>query len=156
MPCPPPFLSFWETNGKLLPFFLLHPTMETPMISEERYPNLGIDIDGCIDEATIFFQFLSHCWKGKVYIITFRDDREKAVRDLARFNIRYDELILVDTFEAKAEVVARENIMIYFDDQPEMIKNMPDKVNVMLVRNGGNFCFKQRLWMMSNRTGRII
>jgi hypothetical protein len=62
----------------------------------------------------------------------------------------------VDTFEAKAEVVARENIMIYFDDQPEMIKNMPDKVNVMLVRNGGNFCFKQRLWMMSNRTGRII
>ena len=125
-------------------------------LTESPYPNLGIDIDGCIDEATIFFQFLSHCWKGKVYIITFRDDREKAVRDLARFNIRYDELILVDTFEAKAEVVARENIMIYFDDQPEMIKNMPDTVNVMLVRNGGNFCFDDKLWMMSNRTGRII
>jgi hypothetical protein len=117
-----PFLSFWETSGKLTTFFALQPPMETPMNSEVRYPNLGIDIDGCIDESPIFFQFLSHCWKGKVYILTFRDDREKAVRDLAKFNIRYDELILVDTFEAKAEVVARENIMIYFDDQPEMIK----------------------------------
>ena len=125
-------------------------------LTESPYPNLGIDIDGCIDEATIFFQFLSHCWKGKVYIITFRDNREKAIRDLARFNIRYDELILVDAFEAKAEVVARENIMIYFDDQPEMIKNMPDKVNVMLVRNGGNFCFNDKLWMMSKKTGRLI
>jgi len=125
-------------------------------LTEIPYPNLGIDIDGCIDESPIFFQFLSHCWKGKVTIITFRDDREKAIRDLAKFNIRYDELILVDSFEAKAEIVARENIQIYFDDQPEMIKNMPDKVNVMLVRNGGNFCFDDKLWLMSKKTGRMI
>jgi uncharacterized HAD superfamily protein len=125
-------------------------------VTEISYPNLGIDIDGCIDESPIFFQFLSHCWKGKVTIITFRDDREKAIRDLAKFNIRYDELILVDSFEAKAEIVARENIQIYFDDQPEMIKNMPDKVNVMLVRNGGNFCFDDKLWLMSKKTGRMI
>jgi hypothetical protein len=124
---PTPFNLSRKNVGKLSSAFACHNlSLETPMNSEVRYPNLGIDIDGCIDESPIFFQFLS------------------------------DELILVDTFEAKAEVVARENIMIYFDDQPEMIKNMPDKVNVMLVRNGGNFCFDQKLWMMSNRTGRII
>ena len=143
-------------NKELLKSQLGELTESLINLTESPYPNLGIDIDGCIDESPIFFQFLSHCWKGKVTIITFRDDREKAVIDLARFNIRYDELILVDSFEAKAEIVARENILIYFDDQPEMIKNMPDKVNVMLVRNGGNFCFDQKLWMMSKKTGRLI
>jgi hypothetical protein len=29
-------------------------------------------------------------------------------------------------------------------------------VNVMLVRNGGNFDFDSRLWVLSNKTGKLI
>lgn len=70
-------------------------------------------------------------------------------------NIRDDELILVDSFEAKAEVIVEKGIMAYFDDQPEMLKHVPPSVNVMLVRNGGNFCFEEKLWLFSESTGRL-
>jgi len=119
-------------------------------------PSLGIDLDGCVDEAPIFFNILTNAWPGKVFVITFRDDRAKAIRDLEKFSIRYDELILVRSFDAKAEVIAREGILVYFDDQPEMLKNIPSTVNVLLFRNGGNFCFKDKVWLMSERTGRIL
>ncbi len=74
-------------------------------------PTLGLDLDGCVDEAPIFFRLLSSCWPGKVVVITFRDDRAKAEADLARFGIRYDELVLVDSFDAKAEVIIRLGIL---------------------------------------------
>ena len=119
-------------------------------------PSLGLDLDGCVDEAPIFFNLLTNFWPGKVYVITYRSDRPKAVADLAKFNIRYDELVLVDSFDAKAEVIVREGILIYFDDQPEMLKNVPPTVNVMLVRNEGNFSFEDRLWTLSERTGRLL
>lgn len=119
-------------------------------------PSLGIDIDGCVDTAPIFFKLLTHHWPGKVFVISYRSDREKAIADLAKYDIRYDELILVDSFDAKAEVIQEEGILVYFDDQPEMLKNMPSTVNVMLVRNGGNFCFDDRLWLFSDRTAKLI
>jgi len=119
-------------------------------------PSLGIDIDGCIDECTSFFQILSKFWVGKVYIITYRRDRDKAVNDLQKFGIRYDELILVKSFDEKAEVIKRENISVYFDDQPEMLKNVSEHTSVMLVRNPGNFDFDDKLWMMSDKTGKLI
>jgi hypothetical protein len=125
-------------------------------LGETIYPSLGIDLDGCVDESPMFFQLLTGCWPGKVYVISYRSDREKAIGDLARFGIRYDELILVDSFDAKAKVVVDEGILVYFDDQPEMLKHMPARVNVMLVRNGGNFDFDAKLWMFSQKTGRLV
>lgn len=119
-------------------------------------PPLGLDIDGCIDEAPIFFNILSNSWPGDVIIITYRDDRQKAIDYLEKFNIYYDELILVDSFEAKAQVIQEKMIKFYFDDQPEMLKNVNPYCNVMLVRNEGNFCFDEKLWLMSNKTGKII
>jgi hypothetical protein len=123
---------------------------------ETPHPSLGIDLDGCVDEAPLFFRTLTHCWPGKVYVLTYRKDREKTVQDLASFRIKYDELILVDSFDAKAEVIAREGIMTYFDDQPEMLKNVGPHVNVMLVRNEGNFDFDDRRWMLSEKTGKLV
>jgi hypothetical protein len=41
-------------------------------------PSIGIDIDGCIDEAPIFFRILSHNWPGDVFIISFRKERASA------------------------------------------------------------------------------
>lgn len=108
---------------------------------------------GCIDEAPIFFKLLTANWPSKVYVISYRSDRAKAEAELLENDIRYDELILVDSFDAKAEIIVEKGIMVYFDDQPEVLKHVPPAVNVMLVRNGGNFCFDEKLWLFSEMTG---
>ncbi|PQO27599.1 hypothetical protein C5Y96_18910 [Blastopirellula marina] len=119
-------------------------------------PSIGIDLDGTIDEAPTFFRLLSHRWPGRVFIITFRDDRTKAEQRLAEFGIRYDELVLVTSLEAKADVIHRLGILIYFDDQDEAIQHVPHQVNVFKIRNGGNFDFDVNRWLYSDRTGRQV
>jgi hypothetical protein len=126
------------------------------MQDSETQPILGIDLDGCVDEAPLFFRTLTSVWRGKVIVITFRDDRQKAINVLDSFGIRYDELVLVNTFDAKSEVIIEKGVNAYFDDQPEMLRNIPASVNVMLVRNEGNFDFDDRKWMLSEKTGKII
>ncbi|MFN5329164.1 MAG: hypothetical protein ACK5DV_08290, partial [Planctomycetota bacterium] len=84
------------------------------------------------------------------------DDRAKAEQYLKEKNIRYDELILVKTFEEKAEVIKREGISLYYDDQPEMLQNVTPNCAVMLVRNGGNFDYEDKKWMFSNKTGKLV
>lgn len=120
------------------------------------YPSLGIDLDGCVDEFPIFFQLLTQYWPGKVYVITFRADKEKAISDLKSHNIRFDEVVLVKSLESKGDVIVDLGIMVYIDDQPEALKNIPLTVGVMLMRNEGNFDFDNRRWIMSNSTGRLI
>ena len=117
---------------------------------------LGLDLDGCITEAPKFFSAWSHSWPGRVIVITFRRDREKAIRDLADCEIRYDELVLVDRMDAKAAVIAEHGVTLYVDDQPEMLKNVPAGVSVMLFRNEGNFDFGDRKWMLSDQTGKLM
>jgi hypothetical protein len=119
-------------------------------------PTLGLDIDGCIDEAPAFFSILTNIWPGRVVIVTYRDNRSKAEADLARLGIRYDELVLVDSFDAKAQVIIEKGVMVYVDDQPEMLKNIPETVAVMLFRNSGNFDYNDNMWMFSRRTGKLV
>jgi hypothetical protein len=119
-------------------------------------PSIGIDLDGCVDESPLFFQSLTHSWPGSVYVISFRSDHAKAEAYLAQFNIRYDELILVPSFEAKAEVIRQKGILVFFDDQPEVLKHIPESVNVLLFRNGGNFDYEDRKWMFSDKTGKLV
>ena len=118
-------------------------TRESKILS----PSFGVDIDGCIDEAPIFFQILYQYWPGKVFIISFRDDCTKAIEVLDRYNIRYDELILVDSLEAKADAIKKHGILIFFDDQPECLKNVDSMRNVFLIRNGGNFDSDDQKWL---------
>ena len=120
------------------------------------HPSVGIDLDGCVDQAPIFFNLLTNCWKGKVFVVTYRTDREKSVADLRRYGIKFDELILVGSFDAKAEAIVENNILFYFDDQPEMVKHVPSTATVFLVRNEGNFCFDERLWLFSETTARLV
>ena len=124
--------------------------------SKFLHPSLGIDIDGCIDEAPMFFQTLSHVWPGKVFIVSYRDDRAKAEAVLFKHNIRFDELILVRSLDAKAEVIKKEGIMIFFDDQPECLQNVDTMRTVFLCRNEGNFDFGDQKWMVSDRTGKMV
>lgn len=119
-------------------------------------PTLGIDLDGCVDEAPGFFYLLSHVWPGDVIVITYRNDRAKAIADLERYRIKYTDVVLVDSFDGKAKVIAERQISYYIDDQPEMLKNVPAKVGVLLFRNEGNFDFEDRKWMLSDKTGKLI
>ncbi|MFM7110400.1 MAG: hypothetical protein ACKO9Z_07780 [Planctomycetota bacterium] len=121
-----------------------------------RYPAIGIDIDGCVDEFPEFFRVLAGYWPGKVYVITYREDRSKAEAFLAKFGVRCCELILVNSFEEKALVIAREGIIVFFDDQPEVLKPVAPACGVMLVRNEGNFDFDDRKWMLSDKTGKLV
>jgi hypothetical protein len=119
-------------------------------------PTLGIDLDGCVDESPPFFNTLTHSWPGEVIIVTFRSDREKAVFQLNEYGIRFTDVVLVSSFEAKAEIIVQRGISFYIDDQPEMLKNIPSNVAVMLFRNGGNFDFEDRRWMLSENTGKFV
>jgi hypothetical protein len=119
-------------------------------------PAIGLDLDGCIDEAPAWFRILSRVWPGPVYVITYRNDAEKARRDVARFGVQCDEVIVVSRFEAKAEVIAEHNLAVYFDDQDEILLHIPEGVTVLKIRNGGNYDFEDRKWLFSNRTGRLI
>lgn len=114
---------------------------------EPIYPSLGLDLDGTIDEAPIFFQTLTNCWPGRVYIITHRPDRAEAEADLVKFNIKYDHLILVDSLEQKARVIADHTLHCYFGDQDEELNPIRQSVAVFKVRNGGNFDFEEKKWL---------
>ncbi|MGB1928973.1 MAG: hypothetical protein ACPHO8_06670 [Mariniblastus sp.] len=117
---------------------------------------LGIDLDGVITDAPDFFSAWTHSWPGTVIIITFRSDRQKAVNDLAIRNIKWDQLVLVNRFDAKAEVIEERNVDIYIDDQPEMLINIKSNTHVMLFRNGGNYDFNDKKWMLSEQTGKLV
>jgi uncharacterized HAD superfamily protein len=125
-------------------------------VNEIPYPSLGIDIDGCIDEATGFFQILSTRWPGKVFIISYRDNIDAAKKVLNEYGIHYTDLILVNSFDEKAKVIQENGISIFFDDQPEMLKEVAPNCHVMLVRNEGNFDFNDKKWMLDHKTGKII
>jgi hypothetical protein len=125
-------------------------------VVSQPQPTLGIDLDGCADESPTFFNILSHVWPGDVIVVTFRRDKEKAIADLKKHGIRFTDVVLVNSFDAKAEVIAERGISFYIDDQPEMLKNVSANVGVMLFRNEGNFDFEDRKWMFSDKTGKLI
>ncbi len=117
---------------------------------------IAFDLDGTITEAPEFFSTLSKLWNDDVYVITYRNDRSKAVAELKKLDIRFTDVILVKSFEEKAEIVRRLGIGMYFDDMPEMLKQMPKEAGICLFRNEGNFDFDDRRWMLSNETGKIV
>lgn len=65
-----------------------------------------------ITDAPEFFSAWTQSWPGKVIVITYRRDRAKAIADLDERNIRYDEVVLVNRFEAKAEVIAEYGVTL--------------------------------------------
>lgn len=119
-------------------------------------PNLGIDVDGCIDESPLFFSSLTNSWPGDVFIVSLRSDLKKLVNFLQDNNIRYSEIILVKKLEEKAKIISKKGISFFIDDQPEVLNHIPDSVHVMLFRNNGNFHYGEKKWMMSNKTGMIV
>jgi uncharacterized HAD superfamily protein len=119
-------------------------------------PALGIDLDGTITDAPDFFRSMTAKWDGKIYIITYRDDKEVAENDVRKHGVRFDEVILVNSFKQKADVIREKNIKFFFDDMDEVITHIPEDVMVFKVRNGGNFCQDSGKWLYSDKTGKMI
>ena len=67
---------------------------------------LELDLGGSITEAHKFFSAWSHSRPGGVIVITYRRDRQKAIDDLYLHNFRYDDVPLVNRFDAKAVLIA--------------------------------------------------
>jgi len=118
--------------------------------------SLGLDLDGVIDEAANFFAVLTNVWPGDVFIITYRDDRDKSLADLESLGIKYTDVILVNSFAEKADVIARLGIDVYVDDQDEVLMHIPEGVTVLKLRNGGNYDAAQKKWLYSKITGRPV
>lgn len=126
------------------------------MASRDDSPSIGIDLDGTIDEAPEFFRLLTNLWPGRIYVITYRDDYARAVADVQRHGIKYDQVVLVDSFREKAARIAELGISVYFDDMDEMLMHIPEGVAVMKIRNGGNFDYTLGKWLYSKQTGREL
>lgn len=122
----------------------------------QNQPTLGLDIDGCIDEAPVFFSMLSQLWPGDVVIVTCRRDRKEARKFLHLQNIRYTDLVMVKSLSDKAKAINDSGMLVYFDDQPEALKGISSSVNVVLFRNEGNYDFIEQKWMFSKDTGRMV
>lgn len=116
---------------------------------------LGIDLDGCVDEAPDFFHTFTHNWPGEVIVITFRDNLEKAIADLNKYQVRFTEVVLAKSLADKAAIIAAHGVDVYIDDQPEALKLVASNVAVMLFRNEGNFDFGDQKWMVSNKTAKL-
>lgn len=119
-------------------------------------PTLGIDLDGCVDEAPGFFHILTTVWPGDVLVITFRDDREKAIADCEKHRLRFTDVVLATSFDDKARIIAERQVSFYIDDQPEFLKGISANTAVMLFRNEGNFDFDDQKWMFSEKTGKLV
>lgn len=117
---------------------------------------IALDIDGCISENPTFFSILSRNWNDDVYIISHRDDREKTIKELDGWGIKYKELILVNSFEEKAVVIKKLGIEVFFEDQPEMLIDVDQSTTVFLIRNEGNFEFEDKKWMFSSKTAKLL
>jgi hypothetical protein len=123
------------------------------MATRDDSPSIEIDLDGTIDEAPEFFRILTNLWPGRIYVITYRDDYARAVADVQLHGVKYDQVVLVNSFPEKAARIAELGISVYFDDMDEMLMHIPEGVAVMKIRNGGNFDYTLGKWLYSKQTG---
>lgn len=128
----------------------------TLLAMPERVPVLGIDIDGTITDAVMFFRIFTKMWPGKIYIITMRSDKAKTLADLNFFDIRFDEVFLVNSFPEKAKIIEELGVTVFFEDQDEIITPVSEEVTVFKIRNGGNYDFDAKRWLFSEQTGKMI
>lgn len=122
---------------------------------------VALDIDGTISECPEFFAVLSaglHAAGHQVLVLTYRDpDRAEATKaHLTTWGIKFDQLVIAPSLEAKGELCGTLGVDLFFDDQDECIASVPESVLVCKVRNGGNFDFAQQRWLSTSRLTELI
>jgi uncharacterized HAD superfamily protein len=122
---------------------------------------VALDIDGTISEHPEFFAMLSSALRAAghhVIVLTYRDPaRDAATRDqLHAWGVEFDDLVIASSLETKGECCAAHEIDLFFDDQDECIANVPERVLVCKIRNGGNFDFARRQWLSTAKLTRLL
>jgi hypothetical protein len=101
--------------------------------------NVGFDIDDTITRCPEFFGIISKALRAvghRVYVISWREDREFAEQDLAECGISFDELVLppqellyaasgdwkAEAARWKSEVCRKLKVDVFFEDMPEVIR----------------------------------
>ena len=89
---------------------------------------------------------------AEIHIVTHRppEQRSETIDELARIGIYYDFLEL--THDKLAYVLENE-ITIVFEDTDHYFKYMPKHITVFKIREDGNFDFKSRRWIYSDKDG---
>lgn len=105
--------------------------------------NVAFDIDDTITRHPQFFALLSRSLRAeghRVIIITFRDNRDVTANDLREWGIAYDTLV-TSTLELclehgvdewKAEVCRTHQVDIFFEDDPEVLRHVDDRIVCMM------------------------
>jgi hypothetical protein len=112
--------------------------------------HIGLDLDGTITRCPEFFSVVSKALIAaghKVYVVTWREDREFTLEDLAEHQITFDQLIMPKQEEIrgvpphewnaaasrwKAQVCRSMGIDILFEDMPE-VANALDRRTAMFL-----------------------
>ncbi len=103
---------------------------------------IGLDIDGTITRNPAFFSILSSALTKAghtVFVITLRDDRNRAIADLRKWGIVHQKLITSTPSELmdfgdewKAMVCQKHKIEIFLDDDADVLAHMPESTFCML------------------------
>lgn len=99
----------------------------------------AFDIDGTITRAPDVFAAMAAALRQAghgVVIVTFREDREGALRDLASWGVAFDTLIISDSREMmalgaerwKGVVCRRLGAAVLIDDDEDVIAALPEEV----------------------------
>jgi hypothetical protein len=111
---------------------------------------VALDVDGTIDLHDGFFAALSRVPVFEVHIVTGRgpEDRELTLKELAAWGVAHAGLHFADRWEDKARLCKELGISIFFEDQDEYIRWVPEGILVFKGRSGGNFDFDAGCWVV--------
>lgn len=115
---------------------------------------VAIDIDGTATEQPAFFALLCSLPNVRIVVLTARDEAN-ALEFLRGYGIRWDQLI-ADCMgnESKGKHCRELGVDIFFEDEDERIRHVPQTTLVFKTRNGGNFCFETMKWLV-NRASEV-
>jgi thiamine monophosphate synthase len=106
---------------------------------------LGLDIDGTITRHPAFFAAMSQAFRAvghRVVIITFREDRERTLKDLAAWGVVFDELVTSSLSEQlehgvnewKGVVCQAYGVQVLIDDDADVVKALgPPTLGLLVV-----------------------
>jgi hypothetical protein len=97
---------------------------------------IGLDLDGTITDAPEFFSLITSMIisQHEVHIITYREDaKENVAAELDGYGVKYTEIHLPPWNSESAPAWKREiaetlDLDIMFEDSPEVLDQMPEKV----------------------------
>ena len=121
---------------------------------------IAIDLDNTItasSQSEKFFVLLTKMFSPlhEIIILTNREpDTERVIMaELKELGITYTKIVIT---AHKDRYIIEHGIDIFFEDTDEYFLSLPESVLVFKVREDGNFDFKEKKWVGSVKTTRMI